>query len=69
MNDLTELASTTSPDTGAYTSEAALTDSTDPNGDPAVTAVPTAGSSTNTTSPKASAACFVIPTVPISPLT
>src|SRR6266542_3560088 len=56
------LRSTTLPLTGAYTSETDFVDSTSPNGDPAVTSVPTSGTSTYTTSPRASWAKSVIPT-------
>jgi hypothetical protein len=63
----TALTSKTLPEMGAYTSEAAFTDSTEPKESPALYSLPTVGRSTNTTSPKASAACAVIPTVPTSP--
>src|SRR6185436_7304917 len=46
--------STTSPDTGEYSSETAFTDSIVPNDCPCVSLVPTAGRSTKTTSPS----CF-----------
>lgn len=62
-----EFTSVTSPDTGQWQSDAALTDSTDPNVSPAANWVPTEGSSTYTTSPNASAACWEMPTVPILP--
>ena len=40
------------PDTGAYTSDAALTDSTEPKESPAPNFFPTFGKSTYTTSPE-----------------
>ena len=43
---LTELDSKTSPATGAYTSEAALTDSTEPNESPLLYFAPGEGKST-----------------------
>src|SRR2546428_10516377 len=54
--------STTVPLRGAYRSDTAFTDSTTPNGCMDVTFAPTAGSSTNTTSVRRSAANLVIPT-------
>src|SRR5438132_12482476 len=45
------LISTTSPETGAKSSDTALTDSMLPSSSPASSCVPTCGSSTNTTSP------------------
>src|SRR5919202_57424 len=57
-----ELTSTTSPDTGAYRSEAVLTDSMTPNALPASTRSPTLGSSTYTMSPSWSWAKEVMPT-------
>ena len=53
---LTVLISTTSPLIGTYTSDAALTDSTEPKESPDSYLVPIAGRSTNTISPKAFAA-------------
>lgn len=47
---LTELTATTSPATGAYTSDAAFTDSTEPKLSPAPYLAPTLGRSTKTTS-------------------
>src|SRR5205807_2107185 len=62
--------SATSPSTGAYRSLTALTDSTSPNGWPAVTFLPTGGSSTCVTSVSRSTANWVMPTVqtPLSSL-
>src|SRR5215211_937896 len=54
--------STTFPETGAYTSETDLVDSTSVNGWFAVTVAPSCGTSTKTTSPSASCAKSVIPT-------
>src|SRR5581483_206186 len=48
------LTSTTVPDSGAYTSDTDLVDSTSLAEPPATTEVPTSGSCTNTTSPRAS---------------
>ena len=64
---LTSFTSTTSPATGEYTSDAALTLSTLPKDSPAAYFAPTEGRSTKTTSPRAAAAKSVIPTVAISP--
>ena len=61
------LTSMTSPDSGAITSETALTDSTSVYGSPWVTALPTSGASKNTTSPSESWAYQVIPNVAMSP--
>src|SRR5215813_13477983 len=57
----------TSPLTGAYTSEAALTDSTTAAAAPCSGRAPGAGSSTKTRSPSCSCAWSVIPTVATSP--
>src|SRR4030067_98290 len=51
----------TSPETGAYTSAAAFTDSTTATSSPALSLRPTAGVSTNTMSPSSSCACWVMP--------
>src|ERR1700689_5145841 len=56
------LVSVTSPSTGEYRSLTDLTDSTSPHGSPAVTAAPTAGRETYTTSPSCWAAYSVMPT-------
>ena len=64
---LTSFTSTTTPATGEYTSDAALTLSTLPKDSPAAYFAPTEGRSTKTTSPRAAAAKSVIPTVAISP--
>src|SRR5919198_3143214 len=56
------LRSTTVPLTGAYTSDTDFVDSTSPKGSPAWTSVPTSGTSTYTTSPRASWAKSVMPT-------
>src|SRR5215218_9759568 len=61
------LTSTTSPPTGAYRSETALTDSMVPKASPAPKEAPSSGSSMNTTSPSSSWACSVMPTVAVSP--
>src|SRR2546422_604735 len=55
------LISTTFPESGAYRSLTAFTDSTTPNGCMNATSVPTLGSSTYTTSERRSAANFVMP--------
>src|SRR5215510_8374151 len=57
----------TSPLTGAYTSEAALTDSTTAAAAPCSGRAPGAGNSTKTRSPSCSCAWSVIPTVATSP--
>src|SRR5215213_2895182 len=62
-----ELTSTTSPPTGAYTSETALTLSTVPKESPASKVAPSSGNSTKTTSPSSSWAWSEIPTVAVSP--
>ncbi len=56
-------AATTSPDTGAYTSEAAFTDSTTAIASPAFTLRPALGNSRKTRSPSAACAWSVMPTV------
>src|SRR5258708_25070692 len=58
---------TTLPETGAYSSETALTDSTVPKLVPFCTCAPILGSSTKTMSPSDSCAWSVIPTVPVFP--
>jgi len=57
----------TSPASGAKTSDAAFTDSTTAAPSPFPRVAPTSGSCTNTRSPRASAACSVMPTVATSP--
>src|SRR5512139_2933679 len=59
------LPATTSPLTGLYTSEAALTDSTTAQASPAATRRPASGASTNTRSPSACWAWSEIPTVTV----
>src|SRR5215218_10658991 len=61
-----ELTSTTSPPTGEYRSETALTLSTVPKESPATMVAPLSGSSTNTTSPSSSWAWSVMPMVTVS---
>src|SRR6187551_1892744 len=56
------LPSTTAPAMGAYTSEAALTDSTTAKLSPAPSDLPASGTSTNTRSPSAACAWSVMPT-------
>src|SRR5688572_4825389 len=56
------LASVTVPAMGAYTSEAALTDSTTAQASPAASFLPASGTSTKTRSPSASCAWSVMPT-------
>ena len=57
------MTSTISPDSGAITSETALTDSTSAYDSSFVTVVPTSGGSKKTTSPRASWANQVMPNV------
>ena len=66
-DDRPSLTSTISPDSGAITSETALTDSTSAYGSPFVTVLPTAGGSKKTTSPSWSWAYQVMPNVATSP--
>src|SRR5665811_2366896 len=61
------LIAVTVPLTGEYNSLTALEDSSSPHTSPAVTLSPTDGNSTNTTSPRAFAACSVMPTVTTEP--
>src|ERR1044071_9920592 len=56
------LPSMTEPAIGAYTSEAAFTDSTTANASPAFSVLPASGTSTNTRSPSAPCAWSVMPT-------
>ncbi len=62
---ITSLTSVIAPVTGMYTSAAALTDSTTPAVAFCSNVAPTSGSSTNTTSPSASCAWCVMPTVDV----
>src|SRR4029077_5693725 len=59
--------STTSPASGAKTSEAAFTDSTTAAPSPFASVTPTSGNWTKTMSPSSVVACSVIPTVEMSP--
>ena len=59
----------TVPDAGAYTSDAALTDSTVAASSPLAMVRPSTGTSTNTTSPNWLCAYSEMPTVPMSPST
>ena len=61
-----QLASIIFPPTGAYKSDADLTDSTAPRVSPAATSFPGSGSSTKTTSPRASAAWAEMPIEPVA---
>src|SRR5215213_8603460 len=61
------LTSMISPDSGAITSETALTDSTSAYGSPLRTVLPTSGGSKYTTSPSWSCAYHVMPKVATSP--
>src|SRR3712207_3340522 len=63
------LTSTISPESGAMTSDTALTDSTSAYESPAVIVEPTSGGSKKTTSPRASWANQVMPSVAVSPST
>src|SRR5918998_844920 len=63
----TALTSTISPESGATTSDTALTDSISAYGSSLLTDLPTSGGSTNTTSPSWSCAYQVIPKVASSP--
>src|SRR3954469_21849704 len=56
------LPASTEPAIGAYTSEAAFTDSTTAKASPALSALPASGTSTNTRSPSAPCAWSVMPT-------
>src|SRR3954452_2142109 len=61
------LTSTISPDSGAITSDTALTDSTSAYGSSLVIVALTSGGSKNTTSPSCSCAYQVMPHVAVSP--
>ena len=61
------MTSTISPESGATTSETALTDSISAYGSSLLIDLPTSGGSTNTTSPSWSCAYQVIPNVATSP--
>src|SRR5699024_4552386 len=61
LSSSSSFTSSTLPLIGAYNSETVLTDSTLPNGSPAVMSSPSSGSSTNTISPSSDCAKCVIP--------
>src|SRR3954471_19315797 len=65
--DSSSFTATTSPESGAITSETAFTDSTSAYDEPALTVLPTSGGSKKTTSPSWSCANQVMPKVASSP--